>query len=463
MRFILSLLTAACVPTLLASSAAAQIGPSETGGSTILPHWVSKNVLVILLDDVGVDQLSVYGMGSDLPATPNIDRLASGGVLFENVWSNPVCSPTRATLVTGRYVFRNGVGHTVSFGGFPLDLDEITLPELLDDVGGGVYSHAAFGKWHLGDSSVGGDLAPNLAGFDHFSGVLQNVQNYYIYPKTENGLTMWNLGYQTSDMVDDFLRWEKQQGAPWMAYMAFNAPHYPWTAPPPNLHTVDLENAPPPSVDARPYYKAMIEAADHEIGRMLANMQGTLEDTTIIFLADNGTPPEVVVPPFDNQKAKATLYEGGVRVPMIVAGAAVEQPGRRERALVNSSDLFATIAELSGAGLPSSWPHGYTVDSVSFVPYLLSGSAAPQRDYVFAEIFTPGGFGPYLLEARAVRDERYKLIESSLDPDPIYGNRFFDLWTDPFEQNDLLGQPLSPEQLDAYNRLNRQLQLILQS
>ena len=448
---------------LLPVHSAAQAAPpvSERGGTP--PSWIGKNVLVLLLDDVGVDQLGIYGLGSDLPATPNIDRLARQGVRFENVWSNPVCSPTRATLLTGRYVFRNGVGHTVPFGGYPLDLNEITIPELLDSAGGGLYSHAAFGKWHLGDSTVGGALAPNLAGFDHYAGILNNVDNYYIYPKTENGLTMWSLGYQTSDMVDDFLRWERHQDDPWMAYMAFNAPHYPWTAPPAQLHTVDLSSAGPPGLDPRPYYKAMIEAVDQEIGRLLANMTASFEDTTVIFLADNGTPPEVVVPPFDNQKAKATLYEGGVRVPMVVAGAAVNQPGRVVRALVNTSDLFVTIADLAGASLPASWPQGYTVDSTSILPYLLDPSAQAQREYAFAEIFQPGGFGPFALEAHTVRDERYKLINSSLNPHPIYGNRLYDLWADPFETNNLLGQQLTPAQRAALKRLRRELAEILSS
>ncbi|MHC5212536.1 MAG: sulfatase-like hydrolase/transferase, partial [Planctomycetota bacterium] len=140
---------------------------------SITSQGVSRgNVLIVVADDLGVDMVGAYGEGSDPPPTPVIDSLASQGVLFRNAWSNPVCSPTRAALLTGRPAFRNGIGYIVdaSPNNLALPYAEVTLPEMLALGTGGNYRSGAFGKWHLGNDSVGGALAPNLAGFDHFAG-----------------------------------------------------------------------------------------------------------------------------------------------------------------------------------------------------------------------------------------------------------------------------------------------------
>ena len=155
-----------------------------------------RNVLILLADDLGVDSLAAYGEGSDFPITPNIDVLAQNGVLFRNVWSYPMCSPTRATIQTGRYGFRTGIGFVLSIKQW-LRLAEITLPEMLD-MGSSGYSHAAFGKWHLGS----GVLAPNDQGYSHYDGALtaqfQPPFSYYRWVRLVNGVESLSTTYATT-------------------------------------------------------------------------------------------------------------------------------------------------------------------------------------------------------------------------------------------------------------------------
>ena len=133
-----------------------------------------QNVLIVIADDLGVDQLRVYDAGDDAPSTPTINALASQGVVFRNAWANPICSPSRAALQTGRHGFRTGVGWLIDSDLPALPLAEITLPELLDRGTDSGWEHALIGKWHLGNGNVGGNLNPNLQGYDHFSGTLGN-------------------------------------------------------------------------------------------------------------------------------------------------------------------------------------------------------------------------------------------------------------------------------------------------
>ena len=438
------------------------------------PELVSENVLVVVADDLGVDMLSAYGLGSDLPSTPTIDALAAGGVVFTNAWSNPVCSSTRATLLTGRYAFRTGVGYLVGpSSALALSPTELLLPELLDQTSAG-YRHAAFGKWHLGNDSVGGSSAPLLAGFATFLGTDGNLgiqpQDYFSWTKNVNGESVPASGYVTSDTVDDALDFALNAPEPWFCYLSFHAPHLPFHAPPAGLHQTDLSTAGPPSTDPRPYYKAMIEALDAELGRLLAGLASKLDDTTIVFVGDNGTPQEVTVPPFDPNHAKGTIFEGGIRVPLIVASDSVVQPGRTSSALVNTVDVFATVAELAAAPLPSQAPSsapssapgpfgvlergpqaplfptsGEVVDGVSLMPYLLTPNLPSIRTTAFAELFLPNGFGMPTVLRRAIRNDRYKLVHSigAFAPDAAAlepTRSLYDLAADPFETTDLLSR-----------------------
>ncbi len=367
----------------------------EACGGEIEPPAPPRNVLLVIADDLGVDMVPAYGEGTDLPVLPVIDSLAASGVLFRNAYVNPLCSPTRACLQTGRHSFRTGIGTVIMESDEPvLPAGEVTLPEMLDAGTGGLHAHGLFGKWHLHSKEVGGFAGPNDAGWSHFAGSLLNLDargshGYYDWEKVTNGVAQQTAVYATTDTVDSALAWLAAASEPWLCCVAFNAPHGPWHVPPAGLYTQDLSSAPPISVDPRPYYKAMAEALDSELGRLLSSIDPqVLARTTVIFIADNGTPGLVVAPPIDNCKAKGTVFEGGINVPLIVSGALVESPGTECAALVHGVDVFATVAEIAGVNLAATLP-GTTIDGLSLVRYLADPSLPSARPHNFAELYGP--------------------------------------------------------------------------
>lgn len=421
------------------------------------------NTLILLVDDVGIDQLPAYGLGSDLPPTPNLDLLASDGMLFRNAYSSPVCSPSRAHILTGRQGFRNGIGHIVgpsmvSPELFQLPLEETILPELLELAAPGHFATAAIGKWHLYDGT-GFEFAPTAAGFQHFSGTPANFGfdpiGFYNWVKVVNGTFFVVLDtYATSDQIDDAIDWIQNAPEPWLCYLAFSAAHVPFHEPPASLHTQDLTSAGPPDLDPRPYYKATVEAVDTEIGRLLSGISTSLPRTNVFFTADNGSPFEVVVPPFDPEHAKTTLFEGGCHVPMIVRGPAVATPGTECDALVQLTDIYATVAELAAIDVAEHLPGGTVLDSVSMVPYLQDPSASPKRETAFSQLFSPLGSAPYNVEGYMIRDERYKLMRVFTPGLPGYPVEMYDLGLDPHEQVNLLQGGLTPAERDVYRKLD---------
>ncbi len=400
-----------------------------------------------MVDDVGVDRIGCYGEHPDPGSTPNIDRLAHSGVLFRNAWSSPMCSPTRANVLTGRFGFRTGIGEIIRpKDGVALHPAEWILPELLALSPYGPYENAALGKWHLG-SDIWGTTHPIKTGFDRHIGALRNINDYYDWPKSINGDIQVVQTYATTDLIDDTIRTIQTLPEPWFLWVAFNAPHKPFHAPPPHLHSQFLPGAP----DDFPleHVKAAIEAVDTEIGRLLDAVDPAVwANTTVIFLGDNGTAKDAVDAPFDPGHSKGTLFEGGVNVPFIVTGPRVSQPGSECRALVHATDLFSTVAEIGGVDPAATLPPAIQLDSTSLLPYLADPQHAPLREWVYAERFFPNGFGPYLVHRRAVRGARYKLIHNYFSP--VGEELLFDLVRDPWEQTNLLQGPLDPEQRCAY-------------
>jgi len=382
----------------LASAAVAQTGDSATPierGRPGLPGQRVRNVLLLIADDLGVDKVGIYG-AADAPPTPNLDQLARDGVLFRNAWAQPTCSPSRALIQTGRQGFRTTIGQVVStFSGGPaLPLSEMTLPEMLDLGTGGRFAHCLVGKWHLGSSQVGGALAPNLAGYQHFVGSLEGqLPSYTSWDRVVDGLSARVTGYATSVVVDDALAWIQAQDRPWLCTVSFQAPHAPFHRPPAHLHTRTLPaQEPRPScgaagADPQPFFDAMVEALDTEIGRLLSGLPDR-ERTAVIFLGDNGTDRCVSSTPLHS---KSSLYEGGVHVPMLVSGAGVARAGE-STALVGAADVFATVAELAGVDLAAAFP-GMPFDSISLVPYLSEPGRPSLRHWLYAETFTPNGPG----------------------------------------------------------------------
>lgn len=410
------------------------------------------NVLMIVVDDIGVDRIGAYAEHPEPGRTPNIDQLAREGVLFRNVWANPKCSPTRATLLTGRYSFRTGVGQITS-SATPLRLDpaERTLPRALGDG----WSSAALGKWHLAGANDGPEH-PLLCGFGSFAGSLYNIPSRGSYSHWQKQFAQRNgdelrsgealsTRYATSDTVDDALEAARTLPEPWFLYVAFHASHLPLHAPPAHLHGVELG----PDSDEVACFLAATEALDTELGRLLA---GVGPRTTVVFVADNGTPKYATTPPFVPEHAKGSLYEGGVNVPLIVRSERVARPGSECAALVNTTDLFATVLELAGRPVEAA-------DTISLVPYLRDPERPSLRTTVFAEVFQPDGSA----ERRALREARFKLIRTINRRLGTSGEELYDLADDPFEHQDLLRSPLGPEAASARERLGRELDRLLQS
>lgn len=407
---------------------------------------VSQNILLIIADDYGVDSSSLYNTNASasLPPTPTLEALAQTGVLFRNAYANPVCSPTRACLITGRHGFRTGIGDVVTGpSSAALTSSEFTLPEAFaaNPVLG--YQLAQFGKWHLNHNASSPN---NIGGWPHFAGSLIGaLGNYTNWTKTVNGISSTSTNYATTDLVNDAVAWIQARGTnPWFAWVAFNAPHTPVHKPPNSLcpHYTTLSGT-QSDINAHPrlYFEAMVEAMDTEMGRLLAAINRT--NTQIIFLGDNGTMNNLLQPPFPAGRGKDTLYEGGIRVPMIVAGPSVGQPGRSSDVLVHAVDLFATILELAGISTANTVPTNVTIDSRSFLPVLLN--QPDTRSSVYSEVFsatisTDGG--------RALRDDRYKLICFRDGHD-----EFYDLQIDPTELTNLLTAQLTIEQQQHRDRL----------
>ena len=201
-----------------------------------------------------------------------------------------------------------------SSSGFAIDDNELFLPEALDDEASG-YSHAAFGKWHLPASPGAELLGPNIAGFSHYSGSLNNVvppvSSYYRWVQTVDGVSAPVSGYLTTRTASDAADWINNTPEPWLCYVAFHSAHSPFHAPPEGTHTEDLSLAGDPATNPRPYYKAMVESMDYEIGQLLGSIGEAGKNTTVIFVGDNGTPSDVTVPPFDPLHAKGTTFQGG--------------------------------------------------------------------------------------------------------------------------------------------------------
>ena len=430
------------------------------------------SVLVIIADDVGVDRVGAYGgtapgQHPNPGKTPNIDRLAGRGVLFRNAWASPICTVARATMLTGRHGFRTGIGANIE-GGSPgglLSPSELCLPALLNVGTNGAYTSIGIGKWHLG-SNLDGDDHPLSCGFDHFLGNRRGFGpgNYYRWRKIVDGALFPTFTYATTSCVDDALRAFEASSGPMFVWLAFNAPHQPLHRPPNALHSFALSG--PPDATPVDHMKAMTEAMDSEIGRLLASLSPARRaETTVIFIGDNGTTAESTDAPFLPEHAKTTVFEGGVHVPLIIAGPTVVSPGRESEALVQALDIYSTVAELAGVDPRAYLPPGRKLDSISLCPLLEDPLATGQHSFLYSEIFQPFGSGirNSLIYDLALRGERYKFLRAR--PSPIHAavDSLFDLSLDPFEQNDLLLGALSPEQDQAYQDFLRTLERLLDS
>ncbi|WP_435892582.1 sulfatase-like hydrolase/transferase [Oceaniferula spumae] len=411
---------------------------TSTNAYTIAPP---RNILLLILDDWGIDSSPIDNQGNlnaSLPSMPNLETLAARGVRFTNAYAQPVCSPTRASIITGRYGIRNGVGHPTSN---TLATSEVTLPEVFTAQSSG-YSLASFGKWHLGG---GNDGPSTLGGWPEFRGILGGgVGNYYNWSKTINGTTTaGNTTYTTTDQVNDAVNFINAQGStPWFVWIGFNAPHTPFHNPPAHLksspdYPVDANNEITGVANRRPAYNAALQALDTEIGRLLESVD--LSNTNIILIGDNGTPGQVIQSPFSNGHAKDTLYQGGIHVPLVIAGPDVEICGTSKKQ-VHCVDLFSTILDLARLTEPS----GVDLDSQSLLPILKGRDVASRA--VVSERFNSGSAG----DGRSIILAEYPDYKLIAFGDPTDGNdattyEMYQISSDTDEQTPLAVPPVSTD------------------
>lgn len=384
------------------------------------------NILLIVADDVGAEASRLHQLAGKLgPAPmPNLERIAANGLVFDNVWVNPMCSPTRATILTGLYGFRTGV----LIAGDVLDPNTTTLWDYLRKESPAKYDMAVFGKYHLGGN--GGEVkhvqelrVPNFRGF-----LGAQVSDYFKWTAWDSdGSSREVTTYATTAITDwaiEFL--DRHQATrpqdPWFLYLPYNAAHAPFQAPPENLHTQNLDGLQPGERQASvPVYRAMIEALDTELGRLLRRVD--LTNTVVIYIGDNGTPANVKDEGSKVRNSKTSVYEGGALVSLVISGSGVTRKGR-EATLVNGVDLYATIAAL--AGIPVTRAN----DGYSLTPLLTTSGASTGREFSLTEFCSPR------VQRFALRDLRYKLLFDSKD-----GWGLFDLANDIGETTNLHDNP----------------------
>lgn len=398
----------------------------------------SPNILLIIADDLGKDAINGYPEGSIKPNTPNIDDIRTKGLTFNNFWSNPVCSPTRASLLTGKYGYRTNVKGASDI----LSPSETSLQKYINDNSSNKYATAIVGKWHL--AGANNTFNPETMGIDYYSGLIRGaVTDYYNWQLTEDGSTKTQNSYITEALTTSSINWINQQTKPWFMWLAYNAPHAPFHVPPSTMHSQGNLPEYTNGMNATPYYMAAIEAMDFQIGRLLNSIPSAVRDNTfIIFIGDNGTVNQVAQSPYLSTRVKNTLYQGGINVPLFISGHGVEKTGT-ENNLIDVTDLFSTIAEV--AGVKSSAIH----DSQSFKS--LFTSSATIRNYQYSEIKDDNN------DMWAISNGKYKLIVTATGD-----KQLFYLTTDPYESINLLNGNLTPDQTSAMLALETQLLLIRQ-
>ena len=355
--------------------------PAASGARAEEPQEASSpNIVVILADDLGYGDLSSYG-AEDLES-PNIDKLVEAGMRFENAYANcPVCSPTRAALLSGRYPELAGVPgvvrtHPENNWGY-LRQDITLLPAVLSEAG---YHTAAIGKWHLG---LRPENHPTERGFDLFHGFLGDMMDdYFTHLRWDNNYMRRNKeqidpeGHATDLFTDwsiDYIKKRARTDQPFFLYLAYNAPHGPLQPPKDWLEKVKQREA--GISDRRAQLVALIEHMDSGIGKVIDALRrtGEYENTLIVFTSDNGGIGVADNGPWRGRKGQ--MYEGGIRVPMAVVWPGHVKPGSSTGRIAMSMDILPTAMEAAGVEIEQD------IDGRSFLPTLLGeDQPAPERD-----------------------------------------------------------------------------------
>jgi arylsulfatase B len=441
------------------------------------------NIIFVIADDLGYGELGCFG-GKDIP-TPHIDSLARGGVRFTNAYvTAPFCAASRAALLTGRYQTRfgfefNPIGAANADPNIGLPLDQVTLADVLRDAG---YATGLVGKWHLGGAPR---FHPQRRGFDEFFGFLH--EGHYYVPPPWTGHTTWlrrrtlpdgtqgrwtspdgrvvwsthlnnfepdydadnpilrnsqpvdekgNLTDAFTREAEDFITRHKSQ--PFFLYLAYNAVHSP-------LQGADAYMKKFASIAdvQRRLFASLLGQLDDSVGRVLARVraEGLEERTLIVFISDNGGPTRELTSsnrPLRGEKGQ--LFEGGIRIPLILQWKGRVPAGREESRMVSSLELFPTVATSAGAKTPKS------LDGVDMLPRLVSGDTAPIRAQHYWRV-TPQA---------ALRSGDWKIVRAR---GPQAGWQLFNLADDIGEERDLAAaQPAKLAELEkAWRALDAEM------
>lgn len=396
------------------------------------------NVLLIFVDDLGYGDLACYG-GKDL-RTPHIDSLAQRGLRFETFYANSaVCSPSRAALLSGRYPELAGVPgvirtHSEDSWGY-LAPSATLLPAVLKQAG---YHTALVGKWHLGLEK---ENTPNARGFDHFHGWLGDMMDSYTGHRRHD-INYMRLEDQVIDppghATDLFTQWSieylrkqapaAREGAkPFFLYLAYNAPHGPIE--PPDEWLAKVIQREPGINPKRAKLVALIEHMDDGVGKVLAALKenGLDQNTLVIFASDNGGDLGAGATNGPLRNGKTSMYEGGLRVPMIAAWPGQIAPGANNSCVAAHMDLMPTICEVAGAAAPPG------IDGMSILSVLKGNPPSPaiaERTLFFVrrEGGPTAGFSTH-----AVRRGDWKLVYNT----PYTPFELYNLKQDPKEETDL--------------------------
>lgn len=392
------------------------------------------NILIILTDDQGYHDVSYYGT-KDLK-TPNIDALCKDGMRFDNFLTNsPVCAPTRAALLSGKYPDRVGVPGLIRFHpennwGY-LDPKTILLPQKLKEAN---YHTAHIGKWNLGLESPN---LPNQKGFDLFHGWLEDMMDDYVI-KRRHGENFMRLNDEVIDppghATDLFTAWavdyiseQANDDRPFFLYLAYNAPHFP--VQPPKEWSDKVRQRDPGLPDKRSNLIAFIEHLDDGIGKVITSLKesGQYENTIIIFTSDNGGHLPDLANNGPLRDGKQSMYEGGLRVPTLVSWPGHITPGSSTNQVNVSMDIYPTLLQLAGV------ENSQTIEGRSFLNTLLGNSVAEEERVLY---FTrrEGGLTYGGKAYHALRMGDWKLLQNS----PYQPMELYNLKTDPKEENDLI-------------------------
>lgn len=395
------------------------------------------NVILLLTDDQGYGDVGFHGNAQI--RTPHMDELARQGMELTRFYCSPVCAPTRASLMTGRYYYRSGVVHT-SRGGAKMYGEETTLAELLQGAG---YATGIFGKWHLGDNYP---MRPQDQGFAeslvHRSGGIGQAPdqpNSYFDPWLwKNGQREQGKGYCTDLFFDaalEFMDRQAKAGKPFFVYLPTNAPHTPLEIA--DSYWKPYQEQGLDETTARVY--GMVENLDENLGRLMAHLDQTKlkENTILIFLGDNG--PQQKRYTAGLRGRKSWVYEGGIRVPFVATWPGHIPAGRQSAQIAAHIDLLPTLLDMTGTPKPKS----LKLDGIDLTG-LLTGKVKtlPERKLFFQ---VHRGLTPQRYQNCAVVTQRYKLVgypgtfgEENLmrDAEPVL--ELYDLTSDPGEKKNLI-------------------------